>query len=250
MNSERIISWATLLTVAVWSSAFRRLRPFFNPRRVNAERQTTSPFVPGALSKRAPIQLAGRVSLAALGLGLSIAVTAAQPTRELSEALAKEDLAAVRLAVAAARQALGPKAGEPEVADTFLPIPKAGRWLTAAEARRGFQPDFGSFEKLIWWRVGLDPTTLTQALRGPASFLGRKRCGRPREIGRRGPEPGLCHGGGGFSSLGAGPGRSRGLSVSCRARRQGRQTVRSRGTFSGPGRKGGSPRSSSSTKAG
>ncbi len=78
----------------------------------------------------------------------------------------------MRLAVAAARQALGPKAGEPEVADTYLPIPNAGRWLTASEARRGFQPDFCRFEKLCWWRIGLDPTTVTQALRGPASFVG------------------------------------------------------------------------------
>jgi hypothetical protein len=112
------------------------------------------------------------VLLAALSLGLSLSVTAAQPTLALSEALAKEDLSAVRLAVAAAREALGPKAGEPEVADTYLPIPKAGRWLTATEARRGFQPDFGRFEKLCWWRIGLDPMTVTQALRGPASFVG------------------------------------------------------------------------------
>lgn len=108
---------------------------------------------------------------AALSLGLALSVASAQPGRELSDALAKEDLASVCVAVAAVRQALGPKAGEPEVADTFLPIPKTGHWLTATEARRGFQPDFGRFEKLIWWRIGLDPTTLTQALRGPASFL-------------------------------------------------------------------------------
>jgi len=111
-----------------------------------------------------------RVLLALLGLGLSLAIAAAQPNRELSAALAKENLAAVRAAVSVIRHALGSKAGEPEVADTYLPIPKAGRWLTATEARAGFKPEFGRFEKLIWWRVGLDPTTLTQALRAPASF--------------------------------------------------------------------------------
>lgn len=106
-----------------------------------------------------------------LGLAFSITVTIAQPRRELSEALAKEDLASVRVAVAAARQALGPKAGEPEVPDTFILIPKMGRWLTPAEARRGFKPDFNRFEELAWWRIGLDPTKLTHALREPASFL-------------------------------------------------------------------------------
>ncbi len=115
--------------------------------------------------------LARRVLLAMLSLGLSLAGVLAQPARELADALAKEDLAAVRVAVATARQALGPKAGEPEVADTFLAIPKTGRWLTATEAQRGFQPDFGRFEKLSWWRTGLDPTKLTHALREPASFL-------------------------------------------------------------------------------
>lgn len=98
------------------------------------------------------------------------------PTRKalaaaLKSALAKEDLAAVREAVAAERRALGGKAGVPEVADKHDAIPKGGRWLTPAEAQRGFTPQFAQLEKLIWWRVGLDPAKLTQPLRAPASVL-------------------------------------------------------------------------------
>jgi hypothetical protein len=119
----------------------------------------------------ARIPLIRSVLLTALWVGSLLPGACAQPSRGLSEALANEDLAAVRVAVTAARQALGPQAGEPEVADTYLPIPKAGHRLTATEARRGFKPDFGRFEKLSWWRIGLDPTTLTQALREPASFV-------------------------------------------------------------------------------
>ena len=55
----------------------------------------------------------------------------------LQSALAKEDLTAVREAVAAERRALGEKAGVPEVADKHVAIPKSGRWLTPAEPRPG-----------------------------------------------------------------------------------------------------------------
>ncbi|MBI5799138.1 MAG: hypothetical protein HZA92_00220 [Verrucomicrobia bacterium] len=89
----------------------------------------------------------------------------------LQSALAKEDLTAVRVAVAAERSALGEKAGVPEVADKHVAIPKSGRWLTPAEAQRGFTPQFAQLEKLIWWRVGIDPAKLTQPLRAPASVL-------------------------------------------------------------------------------
>jgi acetyl esterase/lipase len=41
----------------------------------------------------------------------------------LAQTLASEDIQAVRAAVTAGRQALGDKAGEPEVADTFVPVP-------------------------------------------------------------------------------------------------------------------------------
>lgn len=89
----------------------------------------------------------------------------------LQSALAREDRAAVRAATAAMRHALGKQAGVPEVADKFLTVPKAGRWLSPAEAQPGFTPHFAQLERLIWWRVGLDPTKLAQPLRAPASVI-------------------------------------------------------------------------------
>jgi len=89
----------------------------------------------------------------------------------LAAALKAEDLAAIRAAVSTAVRILGDKAGEPEVADRYTPATGAGRWLTPTEAQAGFAPHFGRLEKLAWWRVGLDPTKLTQALRAPASVL-------------------------------------------------------------------------------
>ena len=92
-------------------------------------------------------------------------------TAALQAALAKEDLSAVREAAAAVRRALGDEAGVPEVADKFQPVPEGGTWLTPSEAQPGFTPHAAQLEKLIWWRVGLDPATLTQPLRAPASML-------------------------------------------------------------------------------
>jgi len=92
-------------------------------------------------------------------------------TTELQAALAKEDLTAVRAAATTARRALGDKAGVPEVEDKYVAVPKSGRWLSPAEVQPGFAPQFPQLEKLIWWRVGLDPTKLTQPLRAPASVL-------------------------------------------------------------------------------
>ena len=89
----------------------------------------------------------------------------------LQEALAKDDVQAVREAAAATRHALGDQAGVPEVKDKYLPTPKEGRLLQPAEAQRGFTPQFPQLEKLIWWRIGVDPTKLSQPLRAPASVL-------------------------------------------------------------------------------
>lgn len=89
----------------------------------------------------------------------------------LQEALAKEDLAAVREVVATAQRTSGDKAGVPEVGDKYVAVPKNGQWLTPAEVQPGFTPQLARLEKLIWWRVGLDPTKLTQPLRAPASVL-------------------------------------------------------------------------------
>ncbi len=83
----------------------------------------------------------------------------------------EQELAPIRAAVAALQQTLGPKAGLPEVDDKFIPIPAEARWLTAAEARAAFAKALPKLEKLRWWKIGLDPTTLEHALREPASVL-------------------------------------------------------------------------------
>ena len=89
----------------------------------------------------------------------------------LARALAQGDLQAVRAAVAEARAALGDKAGVPEVADTYQPVPKDKPLFTADEARRGFEPLSDRLGKERWWNVGVDPTRLTAPLRLPASVM-------------------------------------------------------------------------------
>lgn len=80
-------------------------------------------------------------------------------------------ITALRAQVAAARQKLGDRAGVPEEPDLFVAIPKNGRWLTPEEARGAFAKALPKLEKLRWWKVGLDPTRLTHALREPASVV-------------------------------------------------------------------------------
>jgi hypothetical protein len=89
----------------------------------------------------------------------------------LAEALAREDIAAIRAAVADGLRALGDKAGVPEVADKYTPVPKDANWLTRAEVQPGFSKSFDKFETMRWWRIGTDPTKLTQPLRAPAAVL-------------------------------------------------------------------------------
>lgn len=96
---------------------------------------------------------------------------AAMPTSELAKALTENDLDAVRAAVAKGREALGKKAGEPEVTDEFRPVPAEAKLISRDEAQRGFTPHFATLEKMRWWKTGVDPTTLTAPLRGPASVI-------------------------------------------------------------------------------
>lgn len=89
----------------------------------------------------------------------------------LAAALRDEDLPAVRVAVASIRQALGDKAGVPEVADQYVVVPTEARILTAAETRGGFAMRFEAIRKTRWWRVGADPGKLAEPLRVPASVV-------------------------------------------------------------------------------
>ncbi|MSU25332.1 MAG: hypothetical protein EXS32_16120 [Opitutus sp.] len=81
------------------------------------------------------------------------------------------ELGAIRAEVAAYREKLGDRAGEPEAADKFLPIPPDARWLTPAEAQGAFAKMHGKVERLRWWQIGLDPAKLEHALREPAAIV-------------------------------------------------------------------------------
>ncbi len=102
-----------------------------------------------------------------LGLALTWSGLSGAPAHHAIE----PELAVVRSQVAALRQKLGDQAGVPEERDEFTPIPKNGRWLSAAEAMRGFTPVLPKIEKLRWWKIGLDPTKLTHPLREPAAVV-------------------------------------------------------------------------------
>jgi hypothetical protein len=112
--------------------------------------------------------------LAALG-SIPVATWAQAPTthelrERLAAALRRQDAAAIDGAVAALNLQFGEKAGLPETPDDPVPIPRAGAWLTPAQAAPGFEPSFRRLERLRWWRIGLDPTRLGHALREPAAI--------------------------------------------------------------------------------
>ncbi len=113
-------------------------------------------------------------ALAAAGAMPGAGWTQAPTTRELRERLAaallRQDAAAIDGSVAALNLDFGEKAGLPERPDEHLPIPRNSARLTPAEAAPGFEPSFSRLERLRWWRIGLDPTTLGHALREPAAI--------------------------------------------------------------------------------
>ncbi len=92
------------------------------------------------------------------------------PRARLAEALGREDLDDVRKIVAQSTAQLGAKAGEPEVPDQFAPIPDTPE-LSRDEARAAFLRYNDTAGKQAWWKIGLDPTQLTHALREPASMV-------------------------------------------------------------------------------
>ncbi len=89
----------------------------------------------------------------------------------LAKAMAANDLVAIRAVVAEAREALGEKAGIPEVADDFSKPPADATLLTRDEAQRGLAPHFSQLEKMRWWKIGTDPTKLIAPLRAVASVI-------------------------------------------------------------------------------
>ncbi|MGZ8939689.1 MAG: hypothetical protein ACXW32_10805 [Limisphaerales bacterium] len=95
---------------------------------------------------------------------------AADPRERLREALRQEDLAAIQNAVAQARHHLGDDSGVPEVPDQYLAIPNEPPF-TAAEAQSAYQRTIAEIERLRWWRIDLEPATLSHPLREPASVI-------------------------------------------------------------------------------
>lgn len=90
----------------------------------------------------------------------------------LAAALAKEDAAAIRAAVELEQSVLGSRAGLPEEADSYQPVPAEAKAFTREEARAGMTRHFPRIAQLCVWRVGMDPTTLTSPLRLPAAVAG------------------------------------------------------------------------------
>ncbi len=95
----------------------------------------------------------------------------ASVTEALTKAMAANDLTAIRRAAKEGRTLLGEKAGIPEAADEFRPVPSNATLLTKPEAQRGFTPHVAQLEKMRWWKVGVDPTKLTAPLRGVGSVI-------------------------------------------------------------------------------
>ena len=100
------------------------------------------------------------LNISAFGLGQPVT-----PRLVLDKVLMAQDLKAVQSAVESARILLKDKFGVPEVPGQFRPVPKQATLLTRAEAQLGFTAHFKELEKLSWWKIGLDPTKLTQPLR-------------------------------------------------------------------------------------
>lgn len=89
----------------------------------------------------------------------------------LTQAMAANDLAAVRAVVADVRAKLGDKAGIPEVADEFRTAPPHATMLTREEAQCGFAPHSAQLDKMRWWCIGADPGKMSSPLRGVASVI-------------------------------------------------------------------------------
>ncbi len=114
------------------------------------------------------------------------------PVEALREALIAQDIKAIRKAVTYGRAELGEKAGQPEVADEYVPVSYRTQALTRLEAKLGFSPHLDRLRKLVWWRIGLDPTKLAAPLRAPASVV--SGCTAVAKAKLKGADECLAHG--------------------------------------------------------
>ena len=98
-----------------------------------------------------------------------------QKLREVAVALdaaqKAEKEADVKKAVKQAVELLGERAGLPEVADEFRPVPREVRPLERAELATAYAPYLALIKRRKWWSRDLDPTKTNHALREVASVI-------------------------------------------------------------------------------
>jgi len=129
------------------------------------------------LTKAGPCWVRLPVLIALLGFLANGSVQARQPTAraytaELGTAMAARDEAAIQSIVARAREALGERAGIPEVPD--MPRPAAigdSTSLTPDEIESGFNRILRTLRERKWWHTGLDPRQTEHLPREVATFI-------------------------------------------------------------------------------
>lgn len=91
--------------------------------------------------------------------------------KALKSAMAAEKLSEVISTVAAIQSALGPRAGVPEVRESYLKVPSNAAILTPKEAYHGFEKYLRQLPNMSWWQVGNSPRYMPGPLREPASLI-------------------------------------------------------------------------------
>ncbi len=114
------------------------------------------------------------------------------PIDALRDALLSGDAKAIQKAVSMGRAELANKVGVPEVDDEYEPVSYQAHAFTRLEAKPGFAPNLDRLKKLVWWRMGLDPTKLVNPLRGPASVV--SGCAAVAKAKLKGADESLAHG--------------------------------------------------------
>lgn len=120
---------------------------------------------------RLPVWIA-LLGFLANGSLLARQATARAYTAELGSAMVARDEATVRSIVARAREALGERAGVPEVPDKPRPpVTGDSSPLTPAEIEAGFRRILRTLREQKWWHTGLDPRRTGHLPREVATFI-------------------------------------------------------------------------------
>ncbi len=94
-----------------------------------------------------------------------------QAAVDLSAAMKAVDEAEVKKVAKRSVELLGDQAGLPEAVDEFRPVPKDAKPLAPDELATAFDPFVGYIGRQKWWKVDLDPTKTTHALREVATVI-------------------------------------------------------------------------------